>query len=198
MSRLFRLRGFVPYIVLLIGALYLFGVADRISFMPVPGQSGPALWPKIVLTLLIGVCIFEIGRRTLWSFSGTGATERAVRREMGAEPGALDTPGADDADPMLEAHGADHPWRVVGTVVATILYLLALETTGFFLSTIVYSAALMWFGGTRRPFVMVVMSLALSTFFTFVFMKVIFVALPIGHGPFQTVSLAIMALLGIR
>lgn len=184
MSPALNLRQFVPYVVVLSGAVAFYAIADKIEYSSIPDQLGPDLWPKIILTLLITVCLYEIGRRA-FAFNAPAAPE-------------ADAPGADDADPVLEEHGADRPWLVAGTVAATVAYLLAIETGGFFLCTIFYAASLMWFGGIRRIPVIAGISLALATFFTFLFMRVIFVALPIGHGVFQKISLVVMTLLGIR
>jgi putative tricarboxylic transport membrane protein len=184
MPQILKLKQLLPYVIVLIGAGILYLTANRFAFEPAPGQMGPDVWPKIVLTLLIGVCLYEISRRAL--------------SEPTAAVTASEGPGADDADPVLEEHGADRPWLVAGTVAATVIYLLAIETGGFFMCTVAYAASLMWFGGIRRWTAIAAMSLSVATVFTFLFMKLIFVALPIGHGVFQKISLAIMALLGVR
>jgi putative tricarboxylic transport membrane protein len=56
----------------------------------------------------------------------------------------------------------------------------------------------MWLGGFRRPGWVAVLSVMLSVFLTFVFMKLIFVALPLGQGPFEKISLTIMSLVGVH
>ena len=53
-------------------------------------------------------------------------------------------------------------------------------------------------GGTRRPGLVLAVSTAITLFFCFVFMKVIFVALPVGQEPFSKVSFCLMSMLGIR
>lgn len=176
-----RLGDIAPYTLTLCAAIGLYFVADSIAYTAIPGQIGPDQWPKIILTLLISVCIFEIGRKTL-----IGDVART------------------DSDPALGfetdlmASHATNARPVFGTVAATVGYLLLLETCGFFLCTLAYTACLMWLGGLRRLTIIAVMAGALSLFFTFIFMKVIFVALPIGHGGFAKISLAIMNLAGVH
>jgi putative tricarboxylic transport membrane protein len=53
-------------------------------------------------------------------------------------------------------------------------------------------------GRYRRNGVIVSISLLGSLAFVFVFMKIVYVSLPLGIGPFQAVSVAILAALGIR
>jgi len=69
---------------------------------------------------------------------------------------------------------------------------------GFFLATAIYLAAFMLVGRYRRYGVIAVTSVVGSLVFVFVFMKIVYVSLPLGIGPFQSVSTALMALLGIH
>jgi putative tricarboxylic transport membrane protein len=56
----------------------------------------------------------------------------------------------------------------------------------------------MWLGRYRRPGVIASVALIGSFLFVLVFMKIVYVSLPLGVAPFQAVSLAILAMLGIR
>ena len=91
-----------------------------------------------------------------------------------------------------------HPFRVWLAVAATLGYLLLLPELGFFLTTIVYSFTLMFLGQFRRPLAVVVLSVAISLFFMFVFMRVVYVALPVGIAPFDQVSYALMSAMGVH
>jgi putative tricarboxylic transport membrane protein len=75
---------------------------------------------------------------------------------------------------------------------------LSIAYLGFFLSTLVYLAAFMWIGGFRRPVAVAVASVVGSLAFMFVFMKVVYVSLPLGHEPFSQVTFLLMRLMGIR
>jgi putative tricarboxylic transport membrane protein len=56
----------------------------------------------------------------------------------------------------------------------------------------------MWVGRFRRPKIVAAASVLGSLTFVFVFMKVVYVSLPLGVGPFRTLSAWIMAALGIH
>ena len=81
---------------------------------------------------------------------------------------------------------------------ASIIYLVALDYCGFAFSTAIYSGCLMWLGGFRRLGYVAILAVLLTFFFSFVFMKIIFVALPLGQGPFEKISLFVMSLVGVR
>ena len=79
---------------------------------------------------------------------------------------------------------------------ATVGYLLLFDLVGFFVATALYLVAVMWIGGVRRPVFLGLLSLAISFAFSFFFMKLIYVALPLGEGPFARISLIVMKLVG--
>jgi putative tricarboxylic transport membrane protein len=87
---------------------------------------------------------------------------------------------------------------IVSGIVLTVLYVLVIERLGFFLTTFLYLAAFTWIGRYRRPVIVLVSSLVGSLFFMFMFMKVVYVSLPLGQGPFSQVTFLLMRLMGIR
>jgi putative tricarboxylic transport membrane protein len=69
---------------------------------------------------------------------------------------------------------------------------------GFFLCTAAYLALFLWIGGYRRPLAVAAMSVLGSLTLMFIFMKLVYVSLPIGQPPFSEVMLGLMQLMGIR
>jgi putative tricarboxylic transport membrane protein len=173
-------REIVPYLIILGISVWLFYIADHIAYTAIPDQMGPDRWPKIITALLGAVCLFEVSRRLI------------------ASPPTETESVEDKLDDELIHPKQTHIPMVFGTIAATIVYLLALDRCGFASSTVVYSACLMWLGGFRRPLIVALCACALTVFFTFIFMKLIFVALPLGHGPFEKISLAVMSLVGVH
>lgn len=167
-------------------ALGLYAVADRIVYTPIPGQIGPNIWPKIVLCLLMIVCVSGIARK-LMTDPGSQSDD--------SQQGWIE---AEQPDSESVIHSEDHPGIVMVVLAGTVIYLLSLETVGFFLCTLVYTAFVMWCGGLRRSLVIGGLALSIGVVFTFTFMKIVFVSLPIGRAPFSYVSLGVMKLLGIH
>ena len=180
MSFMKWLREIGPYALIICVATALYRVAAQISYAEVPGQMGPERWPKIILVLLIAVCAFEMVRRIIKSVRPRPAVDAA---------GDLDDEGFSQ---QMEAH----PVLVAAATAATVGYLLLFDLVGFFIATVLYLAVVMWIGGVRKPVFLGLLSLAISFAFSFFFMKLIYVALPLGEGPFAQISLFVMKLVG--
>ena len=93
---------------------------------------------------------------------------------------------------------AKYPRLIVGGIVLTVAYVVLIERLGFFLCTFAYLAAFAWIGRYRRPLVVLVSGLVGSVVFMFVFMKIVYVSLPLGQEPFSQVTFLLMRLMGIR
>ena len=91
-----------------------------------------------------------------------------------------------------------YPRLLLLGMVMTVAYVALIETLGFFLCTFLYLAGFMLIGRYRRIGVVAVTSLIGSLVFMFVFMKIVYVSLPLGQEPFVRVSLMLMRLMGIR
>lgn len=181
-------KSLAPYFVVLAGACYLYYRADNIAYTAIPGRMGPDAWPKISIVCLIAICLIAIIRRAVGALLPKGERSEQAR-------GATVFGSDEDMEALAEE---SHPILVAGAIIATVGYLLVIETAGFFLSTLVFMAVLMWLGGVRRLHLLVPLAFGAALFFMFIFMRIIFVALPIGIEPFSKVSTAVMAVLGIH
>jgi putative tricarboxylic transport membrane protein len=171
-----RLKAAAPYAALLAGAAYLFRDASHFAYSPRPGQLGPDFWPKAVLLLLMLACA--------WQLVATALARPAAARPI--------VPAAE----VPEA--ARYPRLLAAGAAATLGYVLILPGSGFFVSTALYLALFMLIGRYRRYGVIAATSLAGSLAFMFVFMRIVYVSLPLGVGPFQRLSLWTLAVLGIH
>jgi len=178
-----KLKGVLPYAALLLGAAYLYRSAGHFAYAPRPGELGPDVWPRAILALLMGICAWEVLRRMF--FAGAAAA-----------PPHAQQPGADAGDGAEE--GARHAHLLYAGIGLTVLYVLGMGTLGFFLATVLYLALFMLVGRYRRYGVIAVTSILGSLAFVFVFMKIVYVSLPLGLGPFKQISIFILAALGIH
>jgi putative tricarboxylic transport membrane protein len=179
-------RDVVPYAALLIAASYLFHHALGITF-DAGGHPGPAFWPKMLLGFLIVGCVVGILkslRQSWWERrrSWTGPTL------FFSEHDHLDPPAASAPSKL-------YPWVAIALTAA---YVGLLPRVGFFVDTAFYVAALIYLGNYRRPWIAALVGLSASVAFMIVFMKIVYVSLPIGEGAFEQVSTFVMAALGIR
>ena len=173
-----RLQGGLPYVVVLAGAVLLYVIAGRFQFTAKPGELGPDVWPKAILAIAMLICVLEIAWRLF------EPVPSVLQKEVPDEEAEQEAPRL----PHLLAAG----------IGLSLLYVGVLEVLGFFLATAAYLALFMIVGRYRRAAVVAAASVLGSLAFVFVFMKVVYVSLPLGRGPFQQVSIWIFRLLGIH
>lgn len=176
-----RLQSALPYVVVLAAAVFLYYSADRFEFEQAAGRIGPGAWPKLILVLMLAAALWGIVS-SLWGSKG-----------------AIDERGPDSVeDEDLIQPPEIHPVRVWLAVAATLVYLLLLPLLGFFLATIAFCFVLMVLGEFRRLLSLALLSIGISAVFMFLFMRVVYVALPAGVAPFSHVSYALMAAMGVH
>lgn len=175
---LHRLRAALPYVVVLAVGIFLYVQADNFEFEQASGRIGPGAWPKIIIVMMVATA--------LWGMISS------VRR---AGPEAVSEAEQDEALTQLPEI---YPRLVWIAVAVTVAYLLLLPILGFFISTIVYTCVLMYLGHYREPLRVAMLSLAIALCFMFMFMRVVYVSLPTGVAPFDAVSYALMAAMGVH
>ncbi|HEY7902392.1 MAG TPA: tripartite tricarboxylate transporter TctB family protein [Casimicrobiaceae bacterium] len=183
-----RLRAIAPYLVVLALSAYLFHLATRFQYTRRAGRLGPDLWPEAILTLMIIVCLGRIAsilRDASRAYAGGGLLAQ-VTQEVHA------------ADAPAEVPPPRQPLLLVLGVAFTIAYVALLGVLGFAIGTFLYLVAMMIVGRYRRYANVVVIAALGSLAFMFVFMKIVYLSLPIGVAPFDAVSLALMKLMHIH
>jgi hypothetical protein len=177
----------LPYAVLAGASAYLYAVATRIEFQQRAGTLGPDAWPKALLALLIATCVWQIVSAL---FGRAPEPVEGPDVPVGGLPAtAVETP----APPA-----PSHPRLVAAGIAMTALYVGLIETVGFSISTVVYLAAFVVAGGYRRWGVVAAVSVGGTLLLLLLFMKVVYVSLPPGTGPFAQLTYLLMQLLGIR
>lgn len=174
-------RKTLPYVLVVAVAVWLYHVSDSFAVSDVPGRIGPDAWPKIVLGLMI--------------FTGC----LGIAKSLLARPApAGDAHAPADADAPVLNPPELYPGMVWAAVAATAVYVFLWPLLGFFLATVVYGIALMWIGRQRRFGILLGAGVGFALFFMFLFMRIVYVSLPLGVEPFSQVSLALMSLMGIH
>lgn len=184
-----RARRIIPYVLVGIAGTLLYYKATLIEFQHRAGTLGPDFWPKLVLGLLIAVCLIEIIRIALAPESAdpSAGILEAIAQSAGSAP---------TEDPPQPAES--HPWLLLAGMAATLAYVALVATTGFFLTTAAYIAAFLLIGGYRKRKTIAAMSIGGGLLLMFIFMKLVYISLPIGSGPFGQLTILLMKLMGIR
>ena len=165
----------VPEVVLLIAAAYAFYLAGNFGGQTDPGQLGPGFWPRMAATGLAIALVVRIVQ-----------TVRERNRPIVKLPSEF---------PEEEELEVD--WPRVGTAMALAVgYVFATMFIGYLFATAAFLTAFIWLGGQRRWFVpLIACAGALAS--AYIFIGLVFVALPTGVGVFDTLTVAIYELLGI-
>ena len=173
-----RLRLVLPHAVMLSASAFLYWAATRID-VDTGGRIGPDVWPKAIVVFMALLCAYEI-------------VKRLVTRTAGGATGLVQGLAQEG-----EAPPERHPGMLAGGIGLVIAYVLAAPWLGFFVTTALFLAVFPWIGGLRRPVLSLVLGLAGSLVLVVIFMRVAYVSLPLGAGPFRALSIALMRLLGV-
>ena len=184
-----RMSKILPYVIVLAIVSYLYFLAARMDFVAPGGRIGPDFWPKVILAMAMAACAYEIVKNLFFG--------KADRDLEGVLASVLK-----DAPMELPIAAAEeektYPHLLWIGIAMTVAYAILIDKLGFFLCTFIYLAAFMWIGRYRRIGVILFTSLIGSLAFMFMFMKIVYVSLPLGVDPFSQVSFLLMRLMGIR
>jgi putative tricarboxylic transport membrane protein len=184
-----RLTRILPYALVGAAAGYLYYVAANFQYHARTGTLGPDFWPKAILILMIAVCVWEIAKVIL---AGTAHDAGGVLEDI------VEQSAGQHAETQTAAPIESHPGLLLAGMGATLLYVAASQQLGFFLATILYLGAFIRLGGYRRWPVIAAVSIVGTLVLLFIFMKLVYVSLPIGVAPFSEVTLLLMQIMGIR
>lgn len=179
-----NLRLVLPHGLMLVATALLYWAATKIQANVGAGRLGPDAWPKAIIICMGLLCAWEIVRRL------------AVR-PRGDWPGASAAATGPDAGDAAPAPPALQTGKLLAGTGLVIAFVVAVPWLGFFAATAVFLAAFPWFGGLRRPLLTGLLGIAGSLALVVVFMRVAYISLPLGEGPFRALSLALLAAIGV-
>lgn len=184
-----RLGRIAPYALVGAAGLFLLYTAINIDYQHRAGTLGPDFWPKLILALLLIVCALQI-LHILFA-DAPDAPGGGVLEQIAGGSGSATESEMPEAAPS-------HPWLLLAGMAATLAYVALVATTGFALTTAAYLAAFLYIGGYRRHRVIAALSTGGSLLLMFIFMKLVYVSLPLGSGPFSELTILLMKIMGIR
>jgi len=174
-----KIKRIIPYAVVMLISIFFWVLACRFGCETRAGNLGPDFWPKLLLGLTMVVCLYEIAKTALF-YRGN-----ALKNDAGEEKAA-----------------AEAPKRYTGLLIIgalmTVAYVYFVTILGFILCTFLFLVLFMIVGRYRKVWVIAANSVIGTVLFVVIFMKVVYVSLPLGQGPFQQFSLLVLKLLGIK
>ena len=172
----------VPHVVMLAVACWLYWLASGID-VETGGRISPAVWPKAIIVFMGLLCAYEIVKRLV------------VRTDFVAK-GLL---SGSELPAAVEESGPPEDYRMLFAGIAAVAgYVFAVPWLGFFPATAAFLLVFPWLGGQRRPIALVVSSLVGTIVLAVVFLRVAYISLPLGEGPFRELSLGLLQLVGVK
>jgi hypothetical protein len=150
-------------------ALALLVASRGLDTVSAPGQLGPSFWPRLVLAGLVLACLAK-------------AWEEARRSVRDA--------GEADAPPLARV-------RLAAAIALIVLYVVLTPLLGFLLATATFIAAFLALCGARAPLVLAANAVAGTVLLLYLFVKLVYLPLPKGAGPFEPFTLAVYRALAI-
>lgn len=171
-----QLRAAAPFLILLAVALALLVMAAGFDSPEAAGRLGPGAWPTAVSALLA----------VLAAFKALSVAQ--------ADPAAEQPAPLSGAEPLPA--GQLEPWRAISALAVFAAYCLVLDTLGFPLATALLLGSFLIVAGYRKPLPLVATALGGSVLLFLAFRIIVYVSLPLGVGPFQSLTLGLLALFG--
>jgi putative tricarboxylic transport membrane protein len=185
-----RLRQVLPHGVMLVASGLLYWAATRID-ADTGGRIGPAAWPKAIIVVLGVLCAWEIVKRLV---AGSTPAARGLVNALSHNPAEV---AAGIGPRAALGPDAEHPRKLAGGIALIAAYVVAAPWTGFFVATALFLAIFPWAGGLRRPMLAALLGLSGSLVLIVVFMRIAYISLPLGEGPFRALSLALLRAIGV-
>jgi putative tricarboxylic transport membrane protein len=175
-----KLKRIVPYIIILFVSLYFYYLAGHFRFSAKPGNLGPDFWPKLLLALTVVACVYEIIKTAF--FLKVAPLKKA----------------AEEQPAKAESKKKTYPGLLVIGIAMTVAYAYFVTTLGFILCTFLYFALFMIVGRYRKIWAILANSLIGTLVLVVIFMKIVYVSMPLGQEPFSGVTFFVLKMLGIK
>ncbi len=164
-----QLKG--PLLIFLFGLFFYF-LAGRIDEAPIPGQLGPAFWPRAILLFLMVSCCIKAGETAVvW--------KKEMKKSLDERRPAAD---------YLKLFG------MIGLIIGVVV---AMDVLGFLIANLLFLILFMRLAGLKKKFPLLLTSVLGTLFLLYLFIKVVYLPLPKGYWFFYDLSVYLYRLLHI-
>ncbi len=156
-------------------AFYFFLLTNDIQYAQRPGRLGPVFWPRVILVLLMVTAAFDC------LMEARKAMQRGLQLQH----------------PTMASGEKRMLWLMILGLVLTLAYLSLTTLMGFPIANALFMFTFMLLGGFHRPLTASLIAVTGTVSLVVLFVRVVYVSLPLGIGPFQDLTLLLYSLLGI-
>lgn len=172
------LKAKAASLIVLIGSIGLYIKANGFEYIAKPGRLGPDFWPKVLLFLMIIMAFMDIAL----------GIYKCVKNQNGNQPCGEEGEEVKQRYPLLLYIG----------IISLIAYVFVIQYLGFVLTTFAYLVSFMYVGRYRNHKVIWAGGLIGSVISVWIFVKLVYVSLPLGIAPFDQITILLYGLLGIQ
>jgi putative tricarboxylic transport membrane protein len=169
----FKVKPLIGPLLIFIAAIYFYVLAGSMDENPIPGQVGPAFWPRGILILLMASCVLK----ALESYFAFGK-------------GIADI-GMESAPPDISVS------KLIAMIILVLAVVPGMEILGFALANFIFLILFIRIAGMRKLPSLIVTSLVGTIFLLYLFGKVVYLPLPKGDWIFNDLTIFIYRLLYI-
>lgn len=169
----FNVKPLIGPLLIFIAAVYLYVLAGSMDENPIPGQLGPAFWPRVILILLMASCVLK-----------------ALESYLAFGKGIADI-GLESAPPDISVP------KLVAMIILILAVVPGMEILGFALANFLFLMLFLRITGMRKLFPLILTSLLGTVFLLYLFGKIVYLPLPKGNWVFSDLTIFIYRLLYI-
>jgi len=184
-----RIRHILPHFIMLLVAIFLYWCTMQIDVSNAgEDRIGPDFWPKVIVVFMGLLCLYEIIKRLVLhsSFTATGVVSTHNPNEDASDAG----------EP--EAAAPEYLGKLLVGAALIFGFVIVVPYLGFFTTSALFLFSFQWIGGMRKLVTGVVIALLGALVLLILFMRVAYISLPLGVGPFQDLSVWLLRLLGAQ
>jgi putative tricarboxylic transport membrane protein len=169
----FNVKPLIGPLLIFVASVYLYVVTASIDENPIPGQMGPAFWPRVILILLMASCVLK-----------------ALESYLAFGKGIADI-GLESAQPDISIS------KLIVMILLVLVVVPGMEILGFALANFIFLILFIRIAGMRKLPSLIVTSLLGTVFLLYIFGKVVYLPLPKGSWIFNDLTILIYRILFI-
>lgn len=177
-----RLISASPYAICLAAAAVLWWLTGQIDYGERPGIIAPTFWPRVAIALIAVSALVELARILFSSSPEVDISGIGEALEGAAED--------DDEAPR-------QPALLIIGMALTVAFAVVVVPMGFVFSTFLYLLVFMYAGGYRNHVTIWASSIIGTLVFAAIFLKLVYVSVPRGTAPFDSITQGVLDLLGL-
>jgi putative tricarboxylic transport membrane protein len=151
------------------------------------GGPGPAFFPQVLLGMLAVASLVGVGQEVRRSRSGRRPAVPVAEVPLPSDPGLGTEEEAEETDLK----------RALVAAALVLGYVAATAVMGWVLASIAFALVFLWMSGHRKPWTLIAVAVVAPQVLAYVFVKIVYIALPTGIGVFDTATVALYRVLGI-